>query len=348
MEFIAQISKIAGKALESAILYESSIHRVSDLKLINKATHKLNSYLRLSELVQILKNEIVSICKPSEIGFVYFDETTQEDYTIFEESTSYFNTDDGRLFIDCIIQTRDKKSEAIFSGDYTLSYPEFPYHSVISIPMIDSRQIHGFIIVMHEEKSYFTFENFKLMKSLTHHSTLALVNTILRDKLEVAVITDYLTGLYSRNYLDKMFSEHMQKDEKGTLILFDIDDFKKINDTYGHSVGDKVIVSVANIIKKSITTKDIPARWGGEEFAIYLPHDGLIKGVQMAEIIRKKVAEKTDPSVTFSCGVSTWNEQHPDSVSDVFIRADRALYEAKAIGKNRVIIDDQLSGYVNQ
>src|SRR5699024_11567597 len=131
------------------------------------------------------------------------------------------------------------------------------------------------ITVLHERKTYFTCESFKLGQSLIHHATLALVNAVLREKLEKAVITDYLTGLYSRKYLDKMFNKHMKKDKQGTLILFDIDDFKKINDKYGHNIGDEVIIAVAKIIKNSISDQDIAARWGGEEFAIYLPHVGL-------------------------------------------------------------------------
>jgi len=348
LEFIAQVSKTAGNALENSILYESSVDRASNLKLINNATHRLNSYLSLADIVRILKNEIVAICEPSEIGLIYFSEKSERGYTIFSESTSFFSLEEGQQFVDVMYKQIIEKTEAIFSSDYSINYPNFNYRSVITIPMIESGQTYGFITVLHEEKTYFTFENFKLVQSLIHHATLALVNAVLREKLEKAVITDYLTGLYSRKYLDKMFNKHMKKDKQGTLILFDIDDFKKINDEYGHSVGDEVIIAVAAIIKNSISSQDIAARWGGEEFAIYLPHVGLIKGVQVAEEIRKKVAENTKPSVTFSCGVSTWNDKNTDNVNDVFIRADRALYEAKEIGKNRVIIDDQLNGFVKQ
>lgn len=348
LEFIAQISKTTGKALENSILFETTVDRASNLKLINNATHRLNSYLSLSELVQTLKREILSICRPSEIGLIYFNDKSEQGYTIFSESTSFFSEEKGQLFIDFMYKQINNKPEAIFSSDYLSNYPEFNYPSVIVVPMIESGQTYGFITALHENKTYFTFESFKLVQSLTHHATLALVNAVLRGKLERAVITDYLTGLYSRKYLDKMFSQHMSTDKRGTLILFDIDDFKKINDVYGHSVGDEIIIAVADIIRNSITNQDVAARWGGEEFAIYLPHVGLIKGVQVAEEVRQQVAKKTKPSVTFSCGVSTWSEEYTNSVNDVFIRADRALYEAKEIGKNRVIVDDQLHGYVSQ
>lgn len=348
LEFIAQISKTAGKALENSILYETSVDRASNLKLINNATHRLNSYLTLPELFEIIKDEIISISEPSEIGLVYFNEKYERGYKVLSESTDFFSSDDGQSYVDYIYKQMNKKPEAIFSGDYRTNYPDFDYRSVIAIPAIESDETYGFVTVLHERKTYFSFENFKLIQLFSHHATLALVNTYLRERLEKAVITDYLTGLYSRKHLDKMFSKHMKTDKRGTLILFDIDDFKKINDEYGHNVGDEVIIAVANIIRSCITDQDIAARWGGEEFAIYLPHVGLINGVQVAETIRKAVAEKTKPSVTFSCGVSTWKEEYTDSISDVFIRADQALYKAKEIGKNRVIIDDQLNSYVKQ
>jgi len=348
LEFIAQVSKTAGNALENSILYESSVDRASNLKLINNATHRLNSYLSLSEIVQILKNEIISICQPSEIGLVYFSEKAECGYTIFSESTSFFAREEGQQFVKTMYKQIKKKTEAIFTSDYSVKDPTFHYRSVITIPMIESGETYGFITILHEKETYFTFENFKLVQSLIHHATLALVNAVLREKLEKAVITDYLTGLYSRKYLDKMFNKHMKTDKQGTLILFDIDDFKKINDEYGHNIGDEVIITVATIIKNSISSQDIAARWGGEEFAIYLPHVGLIRGVQVAEKIRQNVAENTKPSVTFSCGVSTWSDKNTHTVSDVFISADRALYEAKKIGKNRVIIDDQLNRFSRQ
>jgi len=137
-----------------------------------------------------------------------------------------------------------------------------------------------------------------------------------------------------------MLKKHLLTDKKGTLILLDIDDFKNINDTYGHYVGDEVIVQIAEIIMENIDEKDIPTRWGGEEFAIYLPEKSLLEGVQLVETIRNQVIHETDPQVTFSCGISTWNMNKVNSVSDIFIRADKALYEAKSMGKNCIVTEE--------
>lgn len=348
LDFITNISNTAGKALENAVLYEDSIDQASDLRLINQATHRLNSCLELTELVGVLKKELVDICRPSEIGIVYLDDQTEREYTILSESSSFFDKERGRSYVDSIYKKMNEKSEADFSSDHSQKHPRCEYYSIMSIPMITSGQIYGFVILLHERKMGFSFKQFRLAQSITDHATLALVNAALKERLEKMVITDYLTGLYSRKYLDEMLNKHMQTDKQGIFILFDIDDFKKINDRFGHIVGDEVIIKIADIIKSFLTPQDIASRWGGEEFAIYLPDVGLIKGVQVAESIRRKVAEETSPTVTFSCGLSTWDGIYGDSGEHIFIRADRALYEAKRIGKNRVIIDNQLADYTSQ
>lgn len=348
MVFIAQIAQTAGKAIESVTLYENSVHLVSDLQIINDVTHKLNSNLDFNELIKVLKNELITICQAMEIGFIYYRENPSIDYEMLAESTSYFHSNEGHKFAEFMIEEMNERAEPILSGDFTKRYSGFPYHSVISIPMIRADFNYGYIIVTHREKSFFTFENFKLMQSLIRHSTLALTNTILKDRLEKAVITDYLTQLYSRNYLDDMLSKHMQKDDRGAFILFDIDDFKTINDTYGHHIGDKVIIQIANVIRENISTNDFPARWGGEEFALYLPHGNLRQGIEMAERLKSAVANQTNPTVTISCGVSTWSTQYVDSTSAIFIRADKALYKAKETGKNKIVTDEQLWDFVKK
>lgn len=124
---------------------------------------------------------------------------------------------------------------------------------------------------------------------------------------------------------------------KGALILFDIDDFKRVNDTYGHHVGDKVLKQVADVIHEYTAEEAIPSRWGGEELAIYTPNQEIDDAVALAKKICQHVERSTDPSVTVSCGVSSWGDVGKDTVSELFIRADRALYEAKSKGKNSVV-----------
>src|SRR5690625_3972450 len=187
---------------------------------------------------------------------------------------------------------------------------------------------------------YFSFETFKFFQSLIQHYTLTVSNTMLKNRLEEAVITDYLTRLYSRNYLDEMIEKHMLEKGKGVLVLFDIDDFKEINDTYGHSVGDEVIIQIARTIQKHIYPSEIAARWGGEELALYLPDKTAEKGYLRAKHILSEVEKMTNPQVTLSCGIAAWKGTYLNTVRQLFNRADEALYQAKHLGKNQIVIYD--------
>lgn len=342
--FIRKFANTAGKAIESTILYQNSKHLVSDLQLINDLTHQLNSNLDLTEITRLVRDQIIKICKPTEIGFIYKKQGMAHHFEAIDGSTSFFETLEGRMVIRTLVSDILKRKEAIFSGEFKSKDSYFPYHSVMALPMVNAGEINGVVIVLHQDSYAFSFDEFKLLQSIIRHSTLAFVNTILKEQLQKAASTDYLTQLYSRNYLDEKIIQHMKIGEMGTLILFDIDNFKQVNDTYGHYIGDEVIKQVANIMKSNIEDRDVAARWGGEELAIYLPNSELNEGVQLARKINTQVESFTEPRVTLSAGVSSWTAASEDSAKNFFIRTDKALYDAKNYGKNCVVkysLDEQ-------
>ena len=121
-------------------------------------------------------------------------------------------------------------------------------------------------------------------------------------------------------------------------MLLDIDYFKKVNDTYGHLVGDEVLKKFTSILTQGVRKSDIVARWGGEEFVILLPDTEFSSTVKLAELIRLKVAEgdfSPVDGVTCSIGVARWNES--ESVDQLLKRVDKKLYQAKELGRNRVV-----------
>jgi diguanylate cyclase (GGDEF)-like protein len=181
---------------------------------------------------------------------------------------------------------------------------------------------------------------------------LASINETLRQKnveLHEISITDSLTRLYNRKHLMETLDREVTRSERYShpfsLLIIDIDHFKKYNDTYGHLAGDEVLRRLASVFKETIRSSDYAARYGGEEFIIILPEISPEQGVEAAERIRRKVGEQRFEGdgeaieVTISVGVASYPENGKDAET-VIRNADEALYEAKKLGRNQVILAD--------
>jgi diguanylate cyclase (GGDEF)-like protein len=165
---------------------------------------------------------------------------------------------------------------------------------------------------------------------------------ILREAKHDA-ITDALTELGNRHWMQDMFDRELQRVQQSgkpaCVMMLDIDGFKRLNDKYGHIAGDRVLGSVARVLRKHLRPTDLIARFGGDEFSAFLPGISLEKAKQTADRIREKVS-KTSPAaldapVTVSIGVTAATAD--DDLNELIHRADAAMYEAKAAGRNRVI-----------
>jgi len=167
-----------------------------------------------------------------------------------------------------------------------------------------------------------------------------------KEHLKKLAITDQLTGLYNHDFfynrLDDEFNRAVRYDVPLSLIMIDLDNFKMVNDTYGHPVGDKVLRSVAGLLRKTVRKTDSVARYGGEEFSVILPHTSLEGARDEAERIREVVASHSyvgliDTVISISAGVASYPNETILSSGDLVNLADNALYEAKNSGKNRVV-----------
>lgn len=336
IDFIRLLAKTAGNAIENAKLYQQSQKLIGNLRLINEIAQALNTISSYKEALHYLHRQITQIFQISEVGYVILMDKRP---IVLLESTPFFKGRIGKRLVHFIFEQIGSNEESLFMGK-TENLPDKLESSVGSMMAVyfHNQSWKGFVILIGEEPYTFTFENFRLFQTLVQRSSLSITNVFLREKLEQMVMTDQLTQLFSRGYLDGMIKTSMQNDREGTFILIDLDDFKKVNDTYGHLVGDKVLIQVAKVIQSNLRTTDTAARWGGEELAVYLPGISLENGLVVAERLRKHIPEKTNPQVTISCGIANWGTDQPGDVSDLFRRADTALYEAKNSGKNQIKI----------
>ena len=198
------------------------------------------------------------------------------------------------------------------------------------------------------DNSPFTRQDFVTMRTISVVAGMALVASRSQTeagRLAYAATVDALTGLLNRTYLDgRLHQEFERAKRSGTqlaVVMADVDDFKVINDTHGHQIGDAVLQVVGAIIRSAVRVFDVCARYGGDEFAILMPSTDHASAAACAERIRRRVSEHRGnsvgpvlPSLTMSVGVAVI--EGGDTPAELILRADRALYQAKAAGKNCV------------
>lgn len=171
-------------------------------------------------------------------------------------------------------------------------------------------------------------------------------------KLHIMATTDPLTDLYNRRHLRFLLNKeaHNARENKPSisLILIDIDHFKNINDTYGHEVGDTVLIQIAQILKNEMREQDLVARWGGEEFLIIMPNatpnDAMISAKRIQTALAQFPWDKSfnfSLTPTISAGISVFDED--EDLNLAVNRADKALYRCKESGRNRIEVDIELS-----
>jgi len=174
----------------------------------------------------------------------------------------------------------------------------------------------------------------------------------INKKLEELSITDQLTELYNRRFFEDTFDIELKKAKRNktilNVILFDIDYFKKLNDTYGHSMGDKALVCVAKCVKEVCKRpNDFAFRIGGEEFTILITNEDFGNAYQLAQILQKEIDKLQIPNknsevsefLTISAGIVELLPQEKDSIESIMKLADERLYKAKELGRNTIVKD---------
>lgn len=218
-----------------------------------------------------------------------------------------------------------------------------------SEPIISSEgKILGTFAIYHADPTKPDVKDIERISFAANLAAIAIENRNVRSELENRAYSDYLTGLSNRRYfIEKAEMELSRHDRYGgdiSLMMFDIDHFKQINDLYGHSTGDLVLKKIADITIETLREIDIIGRIGGEEFAVLLPETGLEEAIAVAERLRIEIEngeivlnEGLSPRFSASFGVTTAGDRSVN-IDTLLNRADKALYEAKENGRNRVCV----------
>jgi two-component system, cell cycle response regulator len=227
--------------------------------------------------------------------------------------------------------------------------------SILVIPIFFRKEIIGTLLLRTSRANHaFTKREIQLCVSLANASSHALYNAFLfqklyreKAKLEKLAVTDYLTGIYNIRYFYSRLEEEFSRAERYQLplscIMLDIDHFKKINDTYGHRIGDFVLREFAQLVKRYTRKSDLLARYGGEEFILLLPQTSLKGALIEARRLQKVVKEmqfpqlQKDQRVTVSFGIACLPDERIKNPDDLINFADNALYMAKEKGRDLIV-----------
>ena len=325
------------------IKLEKNIDALSNIVEIGKY---MNAYLSDDNLISMINDMILGI-----LGVTYS--------TIFilengELSIKASNIDSMNIKLTSTeIASISKEEEFIMNDENIIKQTgsaKVDIHSIMGIPIVLRSKFIGYILVEHKMFNFMTTELKIFLKSIANQIAIIIENSFLYRQLENLTQTDSLMGIYNRKYfldfLEKSIKEN--EDRKFAVVMVGIDDFKNVNDTYGHQFGDEVLKNTAKILKKWTEENDLLARYGGEELIMYISDIKDVESVfNKIEIIRKELENSKvncyglSDSVTASFGMAFYPEESKD-IKQLIKVADDLLYESKRQGKNKVLYSKSL------
>jgi diguanylate cyclase (GGDEF)-like protein len=311
--------------------------RVAELETLNIMAHRLASSLQRRELAETVARETLAAIPEAEIVSL----------------THEPNAKDGAV-VDRFERGRRGQRQP-FTGEgpaARVMLTNRPLHvddagepgvrSWLGVPMEIHGAVEGALAVASRAPGAFPGDRVQLLEAISAQAAVALQNARL---YEMAMV-DGLTGLYVRRYFDARLDEEIQRTRRFgsefSIVLMDIDDFKALNDTYGHTTGDRLLRMIADTVRRQMRGVDTAARYGGEEVSMILPGTSMVDAYNQAERIRQQIAElrlgegEGRLSVTASFGIASHPDGGATGAEELIRLADRALYRAKRTGKNRV------------
>ena len=342
------------RVLRRERFYPQMQRSYSTLTILNEESSKLLSSLKIDIIARNLIDGAYRIA-PAKIAFfaargMEFELLNQKGLQPPEKKTFSLKK--------TLIEMAVKNMETLNLSDVRdYRTPVMPFRtdnvcSVAALPLLYEREILGILVLLSGETHAFSPQQKEILEVLGNQASISMANARFHAEIERLAVTDGLTGLFNHRHFQERLSQEFQRlgrfAEPMSLLLLDIDYFKKVNDTYGHPVGDAVLKGVAGKVSKTIRTIDIPARYGGEEFAVVLLNTDAKGALNMAERLRDTVSKTIFSSedqtfnVTLSIGISTY----PDGIKskeELIERADKALYHAKRSGRNRSVLWSELT-----
>lgn len=318
-------------------------HKLAMFTNLLEISKYINQYMQDQNLIPLINDMLIGV-----FGAKYS--------TIYIKNNSGYEAVTSNTFSYCVEKEKalieqNNELEFILNKEtpvYETDDPKQAIFSCLGVPIKVNDTPLGFILIQHVEKNFFQKEALTFLCSLANHVGVAIENNLLYNQIKESAYKDGLTGIFNKSYFFDTLNAISDLNFRGyTIVMIDIDNFKNVNDTYGHLYGDIVLKRIASIIKSNIRPKDIVARYGGEEIIIYFDHfinkENVFKRV---DNIRSQVEQTVIEgdgfisSVTGSFGIYVKLENDTLSLREVIEAADKNLYICKRTGKNKCVINE--------
>lgn len=322
--------------------------RNSEMFVLQQIGNYVTSVLNIDDLLQLIPDILVGIS-----GAKYAAIYLSEDGTFKGLKIKATNCQEEEIVQELFLGVCGYRIRSTFmTGNPTIenyiTCGEFG--SMMNVPIKHKDELLGVVVLTHYRPNAFDETNLQLLMSVVNQISIAIANARLYEKVRQMANIDGLTGIYNRKYLQDYLANFFasEKREDLTLIMLDIDHFKKVNDNYGHLMGDHVLKTLTEIIHRVIPVRGFSARYGGEEFVVILPSINVEEGYKIAEELRVEVSatsiiyQEITCKITISLGVAGNNLPCVATMDDLLNAADGALYKAKETRNCTVKVDKEL------
>lgn len=349
IDLLTLFSTQASLALENARLYSLERRRAEQLEAINAVAQQTTALLDLDELLTV-------VCRLLLERFTNVDHVS---VLLCEPEGLRVRAYEGRLTPNMpmgaqlppgtgLVSRALAQSESMIENDvngmegYFAGFVET--QSEMCVPLIFFGEKLGVLALDSASKNAFDVEDIQPLESVADICAAAIQNANYFERMRQLAYVDGLTGIHNRRYFEMRIVEELERASRFqgrmAVIMIDIDHFKRLNDEFGHLLGDEVLRCVAGILKQQLRKVDMVCRYGGEEFAVVVPETTGENAMIVAEKLRRQVESHPFPGVprpvTISCGVADYH-LHGVTRDEVVAAADGALYMAKQAGRNRVL-----------
>jgi diguanylate cyclase (GGDEF)-like protein len=328
--------------------------RAEELQALHNATSTLLTTLDLHELLSQTINAAQSAIPSAEKGWLYL--IAPDTGRLHLQAVSTFRN--ARLNTVRFATDQDYSTKILEGREPIIVYdtfdPALPDHeekgmpgairSIVAVPLLINKQVLGSLLLGSSYPNAFTEGNLNVLVSFAATTTAAIQNALVHGEIQKLATVDPLTGLYNRRAFEELGEREVDRyNRQGrplSVVMFDLDHFKPVNDTYGHLVGDQVLHALTARFRNNTRASDIMARFGGDEFALLLPETDLATASEVADRICKAIQDtpfQTDAGdiyLSASIGITTATYEVGD-LEALLARADAALYRAKQNGRGR-------------